>query len=359
MSFLRTFKWQFLWIGLGLLSLLLRSLQRFAPGWSEQGYARGLYPLLRYLLDYSLGLLPIPLLYLMLLGLAGWGMYRLWKSKQEQTSWKHRLLRGSLNLLALVGGLVFGFMLLWGFNYGRIPIEQQLDFRAQEPSLEQIQQEVEDATARLQAARKQIPGADSLALEASDFPADQEKLLRNALKKVLQQMNYPTPGRVRGRKIYPKGWLIGLGASGIFLGEGNMDAALHPLRQPPVLAHELAHGYGFTDEGVCNFLGVLACEASEAPAFRYAGHLSYWRYLLRDYYRMDSTGYRQLMDSLPQGIRADLLAIRQNQLAYQAWFPRFSERVYNRYLKAQGIREGIASYGRVVNLYLAWKEQKK
>ncbi|MCB0582976.1 MAG: DUF3810 family protein, partial [Phaeodactylibacter sp.] len=67
-----------------------------------------------------------------------------------------------------------------------------------------------------------------------------------------------------------------------FTGEGHIDAGLHPLQKPYVMAHELAHGYGFGDEGTCNFLGYLACIGSDDPVIAYIGHLNYWRTLAAD-----------------------------------------------------------------------------
>lgn len=90
--------------------------------------------------------------------------------------------------------------------------------------------------------------------------------IREAVKKWLISQNFPVQGGVCGRFLLPEGWLFKFGASGVywpFVGEAVLEHGLHPLRKMPALAHEMSHGYGFCDEGVCNFIAYAAC--SEHP----------------------------------------------------------------------------------------------
>ncbi|MEZ4685085.1 MAG: DUF3810 family protein [Bacteroidia bacterium] len=57
-----------------------------------------------------------------------------------------------------------------------------------------------------------------------------------------------------------------------------MTRALHHLEVPVTAAHEMGHALGFTDEGVCNFLGYLACIDSDEPLLQYAGRLAVARW---------------------------------------------------------------------------------
>ncbi len=356
-----THKRQLIWISFGILSLLFSRLAGLFPAVVEHVYSRGIFVGIRFLWDYSLALLPFPLLYPAILLLLTVLFYRLKKKKKTKRSWQSKLLRHSLNVLALLSAAVGLFFWLWGFNYSRIPIEKQLGLEKIEAEEKALKQEIEWALGEMALMRAAIPFADSSALTARHLPRGLESGVRESLESLLSDLHYPTAGRVRGRKIFPKGWLIGLGASGIyipFVGEGHFDAAVYPVQHPSVLAHEMSHGYGFTDEGVCNFLALLACERSADPMIRYSGLLMYFRYLLHDLFRMDTAYYRILMANLPPGVDADLEAIRENRKQYQSWFPDFSQKVYNRYLQSQGVKEGIKSYNRVVGLYASWKKKK-
>lgn len=357
--FIKKYKRQLIWIAFGLVSLLLSRILSYFPSVVESLYARGLYLGFRFIWDYSFALIPIPLLYLAILGLIGWGIYRWRKRNQGEKKLKDGLIRWGMNILAFLLAAIGLFFWLWGFNYSRVPIEEQLGLEKVEPDKGALIQELNATVKRLSDIRNAIPHADTSAMTYNHLPPNLEKNVRNSLESLLVEIHYPTTGRVRGRKIFPKGWLIGMGATGIyipFVGEGNFDGALYPIQHPAVMAHEMSHGYGFTDEGVCNFLALLACEKSNEPMVQYAGVLMYFRYLSHDLFRMDPAYYRQLIPNLPQGIQADLAAIRENRKQYSAWFPGFSQKVYNRYLQSQGVKEGIKSYNRVVGLYASWRE---
>jgi len=180
------------------------------------------------------------------------------------------------------------------------------------------------------------------------------------VEKLLEKLNYPTAGTVRGRQLQPKGILLRFSTAGVYFpwtGESNIDAGLHPIQIPFTMAHEFAHGYGFTDEGTCNFLAYLACIQSENKMFQYSGHLSYWRYLASSYRRFDRENYTAYFKTLPKGIIADLYAIDANSDKYPNILPELRDAAYDTYLKTQGIGEWMKSYSRIVMLVKAWREK--
>ncbi len=148
--------------------------------------------------------------------------------------------------------------------------------------------------------------------------------------------------------------------SGIYLpyfGEGYIPRNLSPAEKPFTMAHEMAHGYGITDEGDANFLALLACETSARPVVRYSGYLSYWNYAAGELGRADRPALKALGSLVPDGMRADLLAIRKNWEKYEGPLAKISEKVYGQYLKSQGIKEGMKSYSRFLNLRAAWRKK--
>ena len=178
----------------------------------------------------------------------------------------------------------------------------------------------------------------------------------------LQENDYPVVGKVRGRELYPKGIFLRFSSSGLyfpFTAEGHVDAGVHPLQKPPIIAHEMSHGYGFGDEGTCNFTAYLTCRDAADPAIAYCGHLNYWRTLAINYLRYKPKEYRQFRSKLPVGIQNDLDAINENLDRYPDLMPKLRYYAYDSYLKAQGIDEGIKNYNRVIMLVHAWRKQRK
>ncbi len=352
-------KTKLIWIGLGLAVLAVRVVFSPHPALVEQYYSRGLFPLIRWAIDYLLAWIPVPLIYLFLFGILyfiGLNVRRWWKL--DYPSYWQKALDGLLRTGAFLGGGIFLFMVLWGFNYNRMPVEAQLGLKPQPLSLSELKEELYQETETLKKARAAIPGISREPVSEDMLPAGLERQLRSDVESWLEEHGYSTVGRVRGRYVLPKGIFLRFSSSGLyfpFTGEGHVDAGLHPLQKPYVMAHEMAHGYGFGDEGTCNFIAYLSCIRSKDPVIAYSGHLNYWRTLAGDYLQYEPEKYRQFRESMPLGIQADLDAINEVLRRYPDIMPHFRYYAYDAYLKAQGIDEGIRNYDRVTMLVRAWR----
>lgn len=353
---------RFIWIGLGLFSLFIRWLLSFNPLFTEIAYSRGVFIVLRWIMDCTIGFLPFPAIYLMAFFLLTWAVWKWWKGRVKRRSQKflQRIASAVLNLLAIGSAGVFFFLLLWGYNYQQFPVESRLGFEVDSLTQSQIREELFLATEAVVAAREMI-STDTIALGSEMLAPDLESVMRDHLVEVLTENNYPTPGKVRGWRLFPKGLLMRLGASGIYIpyvGQGHIDPGLHPLTQPSTLAHELAHGYGFGNEGSCNFWAYLACEKSDDPFIRYAGLLDYWIEVASLYRRNEPEAYANFRETLPKGMIEDLRAIRAAIDQYSSFFPQFNRVFYDAFLKSQGVEEGIVSYSRVVSMVIALRNQR-
>jgi hypothetical protein len=360
---MKQWKYNGLWIGLGLGAWALRMLLSAKPEWIEQYYSRGLFLAIRTIIDYTLAWLPFPLLYLFVPALLVWIIYRLliWWRAAHASAW-HKA--GSLLLQtgALLGGGLFFFLFLWGYNYSRVPLEDQLGLEMKPLSVSELREELFEEGNYVKQLRRKIPGLRTESIAEADLPADLESRMRQLLEDWLEEHGFPTQGKVRGKAIYPKGIFLRFSSAGLYFpwtGEGQYDAGLHPLQKISVLAHELGHGYGFGDEGSCNFLSYVACTASDDPLIAYAGHLDHWRTLAIQFRRYAPEEYQAYRESLPLAVQSDLDAVNETLLRYPDIMPEFRYYAYDAYLKAQGIEEGMKNYSRVVMLVRAWRESQR
>jgi hypothetical protein len=331
---------------------------------AEKYYARGLYVGLRWIWDYTLGLCPVPLVYLVCAAAAiaaGRKVFiRLRRPRTaERASWIERLGRWAATAAGWIGALVFFFYALWGFNYNRIGLERQLGLDAASLDMAALAEEADWATRSAIEARALIPGTSPSPLGPGILPAELESGLRSSLARVLHEAGYPAPGRVRVRTFAPGGWMMRFSGSGIFvpyLSEGYAAGKVLAFEMPFTKAHEMAHGYGVTEEGEANFLALRTCQASADPAVRYSGFLSYWDYAAGELAGSAPARFKALWAAVPEGMKADLRAERANWDRYRGPLEKISRKVYEKYLKTQGIKEGMKSYGRFVNLVAAWKK---
>jgi len=341
--------------------IILRWLGSYSPEIIEQVYSRGAFLGIRKVLDILLGWLPFSWLYLMVPTLIfgiGWGVTR-YVRKWNNRSLQQRILIPIWTILSFVLGTVGLFLFIWGFNYGRVQLEDQIGIKPEPLHQDTLWQELEKATVQLKALRAALPVTDTTAyLDASHLPEDYEKHLRDLVEKTLTQLGYPDVGSPAMRHLWPKGILLRISTAGFYLpftGECNADLGLHPLQKPFIVAHEYAHAYAITDEGSCNFIAYLACQQSEYPAIRYMGYLSYWRYLASSSLSIFPKRYQSFRKTLPKGIQADLNIVNETMALYPDILPRFRDATYDAYLKVQGVQEGLKSYSRIVMLVYAWE----
>jgi hypothetical protein len=320
---------------------------------AEKIYSRGFFIAWRWAWDHTLGLSPFPWVYVFAAAVLLAAVLKLSRvffrprSALREPRAK-RVGRAFLCIAGWAGKLVFFFYVLWGYNYNRIGVEKQL--RLETPPL--------DAAARLSAeSRASIPGISEAVLAEAALPANLESDIRSALAAVLREAGYPAPGRARVRTFFPGGWMMRFSSTGVYVpyfGEGYTAGNLLPFEKPFAMAHEMAHGYGITDEGAANFLAFLACAASPLPSVIYSGYAAYWEYAAGE---LPRTQFKALWDELPDGMKTDLRAAQENAARYRGVLERVSRKVYTRYLKSQGIQDGLRSYSRFVGLVAAWKKR--
>ena len=118
----------------------------------------------------------------------------------------------------------------------------------------------------------------------------------------------------------------------------------------------MAHGYGFTDESVCNFLAYLTCIQSELPLVRYSAELAYWRYLARAYRGFFPQKWKTRYSDLDIHLRNDLVEINEHVSRYKNLMPQARDKIYDKYLKSHGLAAGIASYDQIVDLVAAYNK---
>jgi len=376
-------RWAWVFLGAGAYALHLALGKDSAL--VENLYSRGLFVGLRWLGDRTLALSPIPLIYVFLAAVALWNIWTLirWKrSRALHPEWRRpsqltpeeyrsdiyvsskgasvpaKIGKGLLLIASWAGTFLFFFYALWGFNYGRVGFEKQLHLEVQPLDLATIKSEIEEAVRMLAEARASIPGATKAALGDGALPRTLEDSVRSSLSKVLTDTGFPVTGRPRVRSLWPGGLLMRFSSTGFYFpycGEGYIADNLTAAEKPFVTAHEMAHAYGITDEGAANVLAFLACASSDDPIIRYSGPLSYWNYIFPELARLSPGDARTLAARLPEGARADLRAAFENWERYRGPVRAAARAVYERYLRSQGVKEGLKSYDRFVLLVVAWK----
>lgn len=346
------------WFLLGIVALGIRFLATGDPQTTEEMYSRTFFPVIRNTIDVTISKLPFPTVYLFLALLLGLLVQTVYKVLQQR-GWKERAMHTLRSTLNAAGMLVFFFLIMWGYNYQRIPIFEQLGLEPKPLDAETLMEEME-LTRNLLVQERRIIQFDTAAIEDYGDYQDLEELVRKEVADNLYMLGLNYSGRPRTRHFYPAGFMRHMGIYGIyfpFTGESYIDPSLHALEKPFTVAHEMAHSYGVTDEGEANFIAWVICTNSESHLLRYVGHLRLLRYQLNDLYRINPEEYRVFASSLPAGVRNDLASIRRNVLSITPMFAEVSRRSNDLYLKTQGVKAGVKSYSQLPMLVYAWRRE--
>ncbi|WP_230981293.1 DUF3810 domain-containing protein [Echinicola salinicaeni] len=348
------------WALLGLIALLIRYFFIQYPEGTEQIYSRGIFPVIRNLIDYSFGKFPVPSIYLFFTGLLV-ALYYFWKGWRHQKGWLNSLVFTGRNVLNFLGFLVFAFLLLWGFNYQRIPVFQQLSLEPMPLHKEELLSELKLTRDDLHAWRAQI-SMDTSALTETVAFGELEDVVRETIAEKIAMLGLEYSGNPRTRELYPGGFLRKLGILGIyfpFTGESYIDPTLHHLEKPFTLAHEMAHSCGVTDEGEANFFAWVVCTQSDIPLLNYSAQLRLISYQLKDLYRQDVEAYKSFVKTLEKGVRNDFADISENHKKIEPFSLEISRKSNDLYLKAQGVKAGVGSYAQLTMLAYAWRNKKE
>jgi hypothetical protein len=350
------FKKTWIWTVIGVVALLVRILASYFPQTTEAVYSRSIFPIIRSMIDGSIARLPFPTFYIFL-GILSLLIGTFFYYLRSNRGWKKKF-QLSIKWLSNVAGLmIFLFLVLWGFNYQRIPLYQQLKLLPAPLALEELLEEVQ-LTEQLLIHLRSAVTEDTVAIEEIVRYDVLENVVRAEVQKTLNHLGYHVNGHPRTKAFYPAGFLNKMGILGIyfpFTGESYIDPALHDLEKPFTIAHEMAHSYGITDEGEANFVAWVICSNSEDRLLQYAGNLQLLRYQLNNLYKIEKKSYYKILRNLNIGIKNDMVSIKKKAEEIKPISLAITRKSNDIFLKTQGVKAGIKSYSQLPMLAYAWR----
>ena len=315
----------------------------------ERLYSQGLYAFMQPWVTGATNQLPLALLDVLIVAVgAGW-LFATVRDIRRRRGWITAAVRGAARTVVLASALYLAFLALWGLNYRRVPLADKVRFDAAA---------ISPAGARALAATA-VDRVNALYESAHRGDAGAESAVDGRLAAALADVQRDLGARRSARPGVPKRTLLDIyfrraavdGMTDPYFLETLVAHDLLPFEQPIVVAHEWAHLAGYADESEANFVGWLTCvRAGNAPAY------SGWLFLYGEIIFTLGAADRGSLPELAPGPRADRRAIvdrfRRNvnpRLSTAGWI------VYDRYLKANRVEAGAASYAEVVRLVLGTK----
>lgn len=338
-------------------SLLLQLAARRIPGFG-QWYAVTIYPMITGSLGRFMGIFPFSITELGLYLLIILFIVSLVRSWPRPLKILGRLLLGASLLLFL-------FTLNCGINYYRQPFSALSGLTVQPSSSQELYDlcswlaaQIQDCVQELSSEENGFPGQTSREPLPS-FP----KLLeygrqgQMAMEQIGEEFPalagfYPSPKPLLLSRILSVQQLCGIYSP--FTVEANYNREMPLYNIPHTICHELSHLKGYMREDEANFIGYLACVLSSSPEFRYSGYVMGWVYAGNALAAVDPDGYRTLRNQLPEAVLEDLAYNNRFWDRFEGKVAEVSTQINDSYLKAHSQEDGVRTYGRMVDLMLAY-----
>ncbi len=311
-----------------------------APLWIENGYANGLYAALATALVPVANAVPFTIGDVLVVAIVlGFVLYWVTGPRRLRGSRVARLAVVGLRSAAALAAIVIWFDAAWALNYRRVPVVGRVAFdRAR----------VTPANVAAFSARivTELNATAPLAHRRNDSEAQLESALSRAFAPVVRRLGDRYEVAVsRPKHTLFNRWFATAGVGGQwdpFAYETILNADFLPFERPFAIAHEWGHVAGFGDESDANLIGALTTLRSDDPLIRYSG--LFWAYG----FLPDAERRKLAVSAL---VRTDLEAARERFLRHYnprvfavQWF------VYDKYLRANRVTAGVASYSLFVQV---------
>ena len=315
----------------------------------ERWFSTTLYPVIQHTVTPVTNRAPFALFDLLTIGGLAMLVIALARGiRRARRARRFRPLLATLGRVATAAAAVYLlFLVLWGFNYRRMPMTERLVMDRPAP----------DAAAVFALGSQAVQRLNELHAQAHRIGWDEDPRSNAGLldafafvQRRLSDAPLAVPGRLK-RTVYGPyfRWTSVDGMVNPLALEVLANPDLLPYERPAVAAHEWAHLAGYADESEANFVGWLTAVRAGVPE-QYSAWLSlYWEVSGE----VNPADRGRLREALAAGPRADVDAIvdrlRRGQLPL---LRTASWRVYDHYLRANRVEQGVRSYGEVVTLLL-------
>ncbi len=128
-----------------------------------------------------------------------------------------------------------------------------------------------------------------------------------------------------------------------------------PMSVAYTAAHEAAHQRGLAREDEANFSSYLVLSNTDDVYLKYSGTILALIHSMNALYKYDADEYTRLRNMYNDRLKADLRANSEFWQQYEGKVAETATEVNNTYLEHNDQEDGVQSYGRMVDLLLAYR----
>lgn len=352
------------------LSILINTISSRYPYFIEKYYSISINKFIVAILSNISGIFPFSLyeltIYLIVISIVSFIIYTIYIIISNPNKLKVFIKNSLLNILSIISIAYFLFIILWGLNYNRIPLETtliesyNLKYNNSISSIDKTKESLANLYKFLienaNEARKLVKSSDGIMKANTDYKGiiNRAYLGYENILDFLPNLsgNYSNAKYVMSSKL-----MCYTGITGIyfpFTGEANVNIAIPDIYIPSTTLHEMAHQRGYASEDEANFIAYLASINHPDIDFKYSGYILALNHTANALYSVDYDTYVTLSKNISEDVLDDLKNNRDFWDKYEGKIDDISNEINNTYLKANGVSEGVKSYGKMVDLLLTY-----
>lgn len=316
------------------------------PAFVQKYYSTGIYLYISSSFRFISSTFPFAIgdiVYALIIGFIFYKIIRFVKRKKDLVR-AHRVIV-PLQILNFFLILYIIFKLVWGLNYSRPSISDELGIGNEKYSVKELVllgDYFANKTNNLKMKQTKnqdysIEYLETNSAKAYDLMEKQNSLFR-----------YQNPCL----KAVLNSWIISkAGIEGYYApltGEANMNMALPNFVKPYVSCHEIAHQLGIAYEDEANLLGYLTASNSPDVNYQYSANYEMLRYILFEIRMKSPEDYKILHDKLSAGVLADFKTEKEFWRKYNGEMFGYMDAAFDSFLKLNNQPKGIDSYQDIV-----------
>ncbi len=302
------------------------------------------------------GLLPIPVNEWLIGGVVVWVLYRL-ISGILRRRWE-TLARGACRLVFFASLCVFLFMSLFMVQHSAPALADRLGLEVELYSQAQLEEFGYYAAEQVNRLAEQVSRNDGGDCDFGSFRALSQAVEAEyeTLAADCPVFDVPRPGPVK-RSLLGGRIMSLVDLAGYYFpwtGESIVSSDVVDSHIPFDIAHERAHALGLGPEAECNFAAWLALKDSADVRLQYSAWFNAYIYVSNALYRQDREASAALAQTLCDPARHDIQVLNTSLARFEGPLNRAGNAINNAYIKSTGQPDGVRSYGKVVDLLLAY-----
>ena len=362
---MKQYKKSFIIILTAFITYLLRHLFSYFPQFIETYYSKRINKWFIQILSQLTGLFPFSifeiLIYLIVIGLLGLILYYLIRIYHEKQKWRQLIFQFLLNLFSSICLGYTLFVWFWGINYHRPSLEVNFGLQQgyyHETDLVNLYTHLikQSNKARLFVQENE----QGVFIANGDY---HDIFSRASVGYDVASKTYPILAGDYGepKPILASSLMNYTNITGIyspFTAEANVNIAVPDSTLLFTTMHEMAHQRGYASENEANFIAFITCIHHTDTDFIYSGYLSALRYTNIALSKVNHQALMTLNEQLNEGVKRDLRYLNEFWAQYEGKVEKTFNTMNQTYLTLNGVSDGVQSYGRVVDLLLAYYDNQ-